>query len=413
MSVPTLPVAKRAAAEAARGGNSARERFTAFLADEASEQVVKQCVLEMALPNSSVHRGNIGRVISHLQSVRSPTALMVDVSGSELPVTEIHKLAEVCEPGVSVVVVGDRNDVGLYRNLIRAGVSDYIVKPLTRSLVQNVLSAQLDTGTAAGAAAAAAGFSHQKLGSVVAVLGTRGGVGTTTVATNLAWYLANNETRRVALVDLDIFFGDAALALNVKVGGGLREVLENPTRIDELYLERTLVLTGKRLYVLAAEERLDIPVKFDPEALPALFDPLRKQYHYIVVDMPRHSGSFIQQVMDAAAVRMIVIDQTAHSIRDTVRLRRFFDAPQANQRNILVLNRAGELGKNDISTKMMTDTIGMPIDVTIPYHPKSIIAAANAGTAVTEAKGPVTTAIQDLASELIGRRETKRRRWFG
>ena len=412
MSAPTLPAAKLAAAEVARGGGSARERFTAFLTDDASEQVVKQCVLEMALPNSSVHRGNIGRVVNHLQSVRSPTALMVDVSGSELPVTEIHKLAEVCEPGVSVVVVGDRNDVGLYRNLIRAGVSDYIVKPLTRSLVQNVLSAQLDTGVA-GTAAAAAGFSHQKLGSVVAVLGTRGGVGTTTVATNLAWYLANNETRRVALVDLDIFFGDAALALNVKVGGGLREVLENPTRIDELYLERTLVLSGKRLYVLAAEERLDIPVKFDPEALPSLFEPLRKQYHYIVLDVPRYSGSLIQQVMEAAAIRIIVADQTAHSIRDTVRLRRFFDAPQANQRNIIVLNRSGELGKNDISAKMMTDTIGMPIDVTIPYHPKSIIAAANAGTAVTEAKGPVTTGIQDLASELIGRRETKRRRWFG
>jgi pilus assembly protein CpaE len=410
MSSPTLPVAKRAALEAPRGGNNARERFTAFLADEASEQVVRQCVLELALPNSSVHRGNIGRVVSHLQSVRSPTALMVDVSGSELPVTEIHKLAEVCEPGVSVVVVGDRNDVGLYRNLVRAGVSDYIVKPLTRSLVQNVLSAQLDTG---GPEAAAASFSHQKLGSVVAVLGTRGGVGATTVATNLAWYLANSETRRVALVDLDLFFGDAALALNIKIGGGLREVLENPTRIDELYLERTMVLSGKRLYVLAAEERLDIPVKFDPEALTTLFDPLRKQYHYVVVDMPRQAGGFIQQVMDAAGVRVIVTDQTAHSIRDTVRLRRFFDAPQANQRNIVVLNRAGELGKSDISLKMMTDTIGMPIDVTIPYHPKSIIAAANAGTAVTETKGPVTTAIQDLASELIGRRETKRRRFFG
>jgi pilus assembly protein CpaE len=410
MSMPALPIAKRAAAEGQRGGNSARERLTAFLADEASEQVVRQCVIEMALPNSSVHRGNIGRVVSYLQSVRSPTALMVDVSGSELPVTEIHKLAEVCEPGVSVVVVGDRNDVGLYRNLIRAGVSDYIVKPLTRSLVQNVLSAQLDAGTPS---ANAATFSHQKLGSVVAVIGTRGGVGTTTVATNLAWYLANNETRRVALVDLDIFFGDAALSLNVKVGGGLREVLENPTRIDELYLERTMVLSGKRLYVLAAEERLDIPVKIDPEALPTLFDPLRKQYHYIVVDVPRQSGSFIQQVMDGAGIRVIVTDQTAHSIRDTVRLRRFFDAPQANQRNIVVLNRAGELGKNDISTKMMTETISMPIDVTIPYHPKSIIAAANAGVAVAGTKGPVTTAIQDLASELIGRRETKRRRLFG
>jgi pilus assembly protein CpaE len=410
MSMPTLPIAKRGAAEAQRGGSAARERFTAFLADEASEQVVRQCVLEMALPNSSVHRGNIGRVITHLQTVRSPTALMVDVSGSELPVTEIHKLAEVCEPGVSVVVVGDRNDVGLYRNLIRAGVSDYIVKPLTRSLVQNVLSAQLEAG---GSSPAAATFAHQKLGSVVAVLGTRGGVGATTIATNLAWYLANNETRRVALVDLDIFFGDCALTLNVKIAGGLREVLENPTRIDELYLERAMVPSGKRLYVLAAEERLDIAVKFDAEALTTLFDPLRKQYHYVVVDVPRQSGSLIQQVTEAAGVRVIVTDQTAHSIRDTVRLRRFFDAPQANQRNIVVLNRGGELGKADITAKMMTDTIGMPIDVTIPYHPKSIISAANAGTAVAATKGPVTTAIQDLASELIGRRETKRRRLFG
>ena len=258
-----LPSARYAAGEPAA---SARERFTAFLADEASEQVVRQCVLEMALPNSSVHRGNMAKVISHLQSVRSPTALMVDVSGSELPVTEIHKLAEVCEPGVSVVVVGDRNDVGLYRNLTRAGVSDYVVKPLTRSLVQNVLTAQLEGSGAATAPGTApgTGFSHQKLGSVVACFGTRGGVGTTTVAANLAWFLANTETRRVALVDLDLYYGDVALMLNVKIAGGLREVLENPARLDELYLERAMVLSGKRLYVLAAEERLDVPVKIDP-----------------------------------------------------------------------------------------------------------------------------------------------------
>jgi pilus assembly protein CpaE len=409
MSMPVLPTAKRA--DPARGATASRERFTAFLADEASEQVVRQCVLEMALPNSSVHRGNIARVVTFLQSVRSPNALMVDVSGSELPVTEIHKLAEVCEPGVSVVVVGDRNDVGLYRNLIRAGVTDYIVKPLTRSLVQNVLTQQLEGGSAA--APQPGGFSSQKLGSVVAVLGTRGGVGTTTIATNLAWFLANNETRRIALVDLDLYFGDCALALNVKAVGGLREVLENPARIDELYLERTMVMTGKRLYVLAAEERLDIAVKIDPEALGTLFEPLRKQYHYIVVDVPRQTGDFIQQVMDAASVRIIVTDQTAHSIRDTVRMRRFFDVPQTNQRNILVLNRVGELGKADIKPKTMSDTIGLPIDVTIPYHPKSIIAASNAGSPVVAAKGPVTMAIHDLANELIGRREVKRRRLFG
>lgn len=404
-----LPFAALSPAEPARS-NVTRERFTAFLADEASEQVVRQSVQEMALPNSSVHRGNMARVITYLQGVRSPNALMVDVSGSELPVTEIHKLAEVCEPGVSVVVVGDRNDVGLYRNLIRAGVGDYIVKPLTKSLVQNVLTQQLEGNVIT------AGLASQKLGSVVGVVGSRGGVGTTTIATNLAWFLANNETRRVALLDLDVHYGDCALMLNLKVAGGLREVLENPSRVDELYLERAMVLSGKRLYVLAAEERLDVAVRIDPGALPALFEPLRKQYHYVVVDLPRWSIDLIQQVMDAASIRVIVADQTAHSIRDAVRLRRFYDAPQANQRNIIVVNRVGEQGKGDINLKLLADTLGLPVDVTVPYHPKSIIAAANAGNAVVAEKGPVATAIEDLANELIGRREAKRqgiRRLFG
>jgi pilus assembly protein CpaE len=407
----SLPFAKHSPAEPARGSGVTRERFTAFLADEASEQVVRQSVQEMALPNSSVHRGNMAKVIAYLQSVRSPNALMVDVSGSELPVTEIHKLAEVCEPGVSVVVIGDRNDVGLYRNLIRAGVGDYIVKPLTKSLVQNILTQQLE-----GNVIAAGGLASQKLGSVVGVVGSRGGVGTTTIATNLAWFLANNETRRVALLDLDIHYGDCALMLNLKIVGGLREVLENPSRIDELYLERAMVMSGKRLYVLAAEERLDIAVRIDPGALPALFEPLRKQYHYVVVDVPRYSIELIQQVMDAAGIRVIVADQTAHSIRDAVRLRRFYDAPQANQRNIIVVNRVGEQGKGDINLKLLADTLGLPVDVTVPYHPKSIIAAANAGNAVVAEKGPVASAIEELANEMIGRREAKRqgiRRLFG
>ena len=408
-----MPSARYSPAEPARSGGVTRERFTAFLADEASEQVVRQSIQEMALPNSSVHRGNMAKVIAHLQSVRSPNALMVDVSGSELPVTEIHKLAEVCEPGVSVVVVGDRNDVGLYRNLIRAGVGDYIVKPLTKSLVQNVLTQQLEGNVIS---VGAGGLASQKLGSVVGVLGSRGGVGTTTIATNLAWFLANNETRRVALLDLDVHYGDCALMLNLKIVGGLREVLENPSRIDELYLERAMVMSGKRLYVLAAEERLDVAVRIDPGALPALFEPLRKQYHYVVVDVPHYSAELIQQVMDAASIRVVVADQTAHSIRDAVRLRRFYDAPQPSQRNIIVVNRVGELGKGDINLKLLADTLGLPVDVTVPYHPKSIIAAANAGNAVVAEKGPVTSAIEEIANEMIGRREVKRqgiRRLFG
>jgi len=383
-----------------RSGTSGRERFTAFLADDASEKVVRQCVTDLALPFSSVHRGGIARAITHLSTERTPTVLMVDVSGVELPVSEMHHLAEVCEPGVSVIVVGDRNDVGLYRDLTQAGVSDYVVKPLTRALVQAAIQPLLGTGAAQQAPSPLS----QKLGRVVTVVGTRGGVGATTIASNLAWHLANNESRRVALVDLDLHYGDAALMLDVKVGGGLREVLENPQRVDELFLDRAMTRSGERLYLLAGEEKLDLPLRLDSNAVEPLVGLLRKQFHYVIVDAPRGHEVFLRQVLEAAGVRLLVSDQTARSVRDTLRLRQFLDSPQPGQRNMLVVNRVGEQGKGGIESKDLAATIGMAVDVSVPFHPKSAVAAANAGLPVVGSKGPISSAIVEIAEELSGRR---------
>jgi pilus assembly protein CpaE len=393
-------VEAKAPVETSRLSSAGRERFTAFLSDESSEKVVRQCVTDLALPFSSVHRGGIARAISHLSTDRSPTVLMVDVSGVELPVSEMHHLAEVCEPGVAVIVVGDRNDVGLYRDLMQAGVSDYIVKPLTRALVQAAVQPLLDSGSTPSAAAPLS----QKLGRVVSVVGARGGVGGTTVAANLAWYLANTESRRVALVDLDLHYGDAALMLDVKIGGGLREVLENPQRVDELFLDRAMTRSGERLYVLAGEEKLDLPLRLDPNAVEPLIGLLRKQFHYVIIDAPRQHEVFLRQVLDASGVRIIVADQTARSVRDTLRLRQFLDSPQPGQRNVLVVNRVGEQGKSGIEIKDLSATIGLAVDVTIPFDPKSALSAANAGLPVVGSKGRLTTAIIEIAEELSGRR---------
>jgi pilus assembly protein CpaE len=392
--------------ESAQGTGKGRERFTAFLSDAQSEQTVQQCVTEMGLSFSSVHSGGIAAAHAHLEKSRSPMALMVDISNTELPANEVHRLAEVCEPGVAVVVVGNRNDVGLYRDLIRAGVSDYIVKPLTRSLVQSAIDSVLGPG-GSGATPLS-----QKTGRVVTVLGARGGVGATTVASNLAWFLANKESRRVCLVDLDIAYGDCALTLDIKLdGGGLREALENPLRIDDLFLDRAMVRSGDRLFLLSSEEKLDVPRRLDPGALGPLFDVLRKQFHYVIVDIPRGDGEFLQQMLDLSSTRIIVIDQTAHAIRDMLRLRSFLDAPQPGQRNLVVLNRLGESGKRDIDLGTLSNTIGMPVDATVPYHPKSVIAAGNAGRPIAGEKGPISGAIAHIAGELSGRHATRRRSW--
>ena len=158
---------------------------------------------------------------------------MVDLSDSELPLSDINSLADVCEPGVTVVAFGQRNDCGLFRDLLQHGVADYLVKPITPALLQKaILSASEQSGVVK---------SSHKLGKLVAVTGTRGGVGSTTVATSVAWLIAHERRRRVALVDLDLQFGTVALSLDLEPSHGLREALENPNRIDGLFMDRVLV----------------------------------------------------------------------------------------------------------------------------------------------------------------------------
>lgn len=377
-------------------GASGREHFTAFLVDEGSERVVRQCLHDLVVPFTSVHRGGISKAIEHLATARSPQVLLVDLTGVELPATEIHRLSEVCEPHTMVVAIGERNDVGLYRDLVQAGVIDYLVKPMTRTLLHNVLQPMFQGPTEAPSAL------QQKVGKVVAVLGARGGVGTTTIATNLAWYLSHRRSSRVALVDLDLVHGDGALLLDIKPAGGVREVLENPQRIDHLFLDRVMTRFGDRLFVLAAEERMDQRVIIAPKALDTLLPLLRQQFHYVILDLPRTEIELRATAMEQAHMRILVTDQTIRSIRDTHRFRPLFESPKAGQRNLLVVNRVGEQGSGAIEIPAIGKAAGMSVDGRVPYHPRSVLAAANAGKIAALEAGPFASAIEALAGEITG-----------
>ena len=144
---------------------------------------------------------------------RSPRLLVVDLTGVELPLSALNELAEVCEPGVTVITVGDRNDVGLFRDLVNNGVSDYLVKPITPPLLHKSLLNVLESTSRER--------QNDRRGRLVAIAGARGGVGATLLATGIAWSIAHRRRRRVALVDLDLQYGTVALALDLEPAPGL------------------------------------------------------------------------------------------------------------------------------------------------------------------------------------------------
>ena len=193
----------------------------AFVADAETEVYLRECLSDLASRISRSCAGVSSEPLSHLGEKRSPKILIVDISDVDMPVSQVHQLAEVCEPGVTVIAIGKRNEIGLYRDLMQAGVSDYIVKPVTAALLAQALSPEADRRREPPR-------SVEKLGKMVAVVGARGGVGTTTLAVNLAWYLADRQSRRVALVDLDLQNGDCALALNLKPTAGLARGAHQP-----------------------------------------------------------------------------------------------------------------------------------------------------------------------------------------
>lgn len=375
----------------------------AFVADADSERVVQECFAAQSLAEGVVMRGGIATAIQRLGAERSPNVLIVDLSGVEMPVSQVDILADVCEPGVTVIAIGDRHEIGLYRDLLRAGVADYMVKPLTPQLVAKSLQLSANPEPA--------GQISQKLGKMVAFIGARGGAGTTTLAANLAWHLADRQNRRVVLVDLDLQNGDCALALNLKPAAGLRDALDNPVRVDATLLERAMMSRGERLFVLSSEEPLSDEIRFGADAVEAIVSVLRPQFHYLIVDVPRVASHAYRRALEIADLRVIVADQTLRSVRDAIRLRTLLGDGDSEHHNLLVVNRGGEGGRDSVTLREIGDVVGLPPKCVIPYQPKIFARAAIDGQLPAARRGSFGDAIAALAGELSSRAPKRRRFW--
>lgn len=375
-------------------------QFCAYLEDDDSRAVVEQVVRDLVIPHATVAKGSIRTAIKALGQRRSPKTLLVDVCKCQLPLSDINELAEVCEPGVNVIAIGDRNDVGLFRELLNSGVSDYLVKPITATLVQRALLATADGDSRNRQAS--------RLGRLVATVGARGGVGATMVATSLAWSIANRRRRRVALLDLDLQFGSVALSLDLEPTRGLRETLENAGRIDGLYLERSMVQHSESLFVLSSEEELGEEMPEDPAAVNTLVGELRNKFHYVIVDLPKALTPSASQVLKDATHLITVTDLSLAGMRDTLRLVQFVLQGNAACQVTIVANRVGEYREGEIAVSEFEKAIGRKVDIKIAFDPKSVTSAMNIGKPVCSQSKNVGQSIELVIDTISGAVHTQK-----
>lgn len=369
--------------------------LVAFVSDAQTEDTIRHLIEGQSIAPAVVRRGNCRDAVTYLKRSASPRMIIIDVSGSEMPLSEMDEAVSICGPNVIIIAIGEENDIGLYRDLMVLGVADYIVKPVTTEVFRRVISIQ--TGGSPGRPQR-----RQRTGKVICVTGARGGVGATTFATNLGWVLSNDAGRRTAIVDLDLQCGAITLLLGLRHSPGFVEALRNPHRVDDLFLDRVMVKKSDKLMVLSAEEPLEEDADFDPAALDAVLRNLRQRFHYVVMDLPRRPGILYRQVLERAEVQIIVASPTLASLRDAMRISRLIGREDMGQRALLVVNHFSPAGQGDIPRADFEKTIGRRVDYELPYSRLAMV-ADNGGDMLVRQDSAYSGAVNGIITDLLGR----------
>ncbi|MGK2908574.1 MAG: AAA family ATPase [Sphingobium sp.] len=379
-----------------KGAGVARDPFHAFVCDDHSFDVVRSVAIEMGWAPEKVHKGGLRNGVQTLSVSASPQILFVDLSESGDPLNDINGLAEVCEPGTVVIAAGQVNDVRLYRDLVASGIQDYLLKPLNADHVRDTIAQ-----AQAVFMAPRVDISTERPHLSAAIIGTRGGAGASTVATSIAWLLSEKSKRTTALLDLDVHFGTGALAMDLEPGRGLTDAIENPGRIDGLFIERAMVRANDRLAILSAEAPINQPLMTDGGAFHQLMEEFRTAFECSVVDLPRAMLIAHPHLANDANVAIVVTEMTLAAARDSIRILSWLKSHAPQTRIIVAANRV-HAAALEISRKDFEQSIEHKVDVIVPFDARLAAQAAKLGKTLAEvAKGSKTgaglTQLMDLA----------------
>ncbi len=351
---------------------------------------------------TSAEPGGLTAAVAHFSDNQTPDLIVVEVGDdSDKTLREVDELAEVCDPGTKVIVLGNTNDVSFFRGLTRKGVSDYIVTPFTaRQLFDVIESASVDPDS-------------PQLGRTIAFVAARGGAGGSTIAHNTAWTMAQSLQDDVALVDLDITFGTAGLAFNLEMTRGIDSLLAEPERLDDQLLDRYLTAYDDYLKILVSPANLDAQESIVTGSLDTLLQLIRLKVPYVVMDVPHRWAPWTKQILVEADETVICSTLDLASLRDTRNLAERLKAQRGEDTPVrVVLNHVGLSKKTELSPKDFEEAIGEAPALVIAHDPALFGTASNNGQMVGQvnARSKVSQGFRDLAVSLTGRQplETKK-----
>ncbi|MBX3445918.1 MAG: AAA family ATPase [Parvibaculaceae bacterium] len=349
----------------------------------------------LAKAHLAVHMGGIPAAVDQYQQSATPNLIMVETRsmGEEL-FGQLGALAEVCDAGTKVVVIGHMNDVSLYREMMRQGVNEYLVAPLhPLGVIEAISRLYIDPDA-------------PPIGRTIAFIGAKGGTGSSTIAHNIGWCISTGMDEDVIITDLDLPFGTAGLDFNQDPAQGIADALTAPERLDDVLLDRLLVKCSERLSLFAAPAVLDRDFEMDPESCESVLDVVREGVPCVVVDLPHVWAPWTKKVLLAADEIVITATPDLASLRNAKNILDLTRQARPNDNAAhIVLNQVGMPKRPEIPVKDFAEAVGTDATLVLPFNPGLFGTAANNGQMIEELepKGKTAEGFRFLARELCGR----------
>ena len=353
----------------------------------------------MSKAHLKVHMGGIAAAIEFYQTAPTPNLIIVESRSEPKQLLEsLRRLSETCDPDTKVVIIGHYNDVWLYRELIRFGISEYVVAPVSMADIVAVISAIFVDPEA------------EPIGKAIAFIGAKGGVGSSTIAHNAAWAISNLFGSETVVADMDLAFGTANINFDQDPAQGIAEAVFAPERIDEVYLDRLLAQCAEHLSLLAAPSTLERVYDFDAEAFTQIIDVAQRSAPILVLDVPHVWNGWSRSTLIHADEVVITATpelanlRNAKNLIDTLKKLRPNDGPPR-----LIINQCNLPKRPEISPAEFAEPLGLTPMAVIPFDAQLFGNASNNGRMLGEMdkQSPIVQSINEIAHILTGRSEVK------
>ena len=359
-----------------------------FCDNQQTGQVLQAATADrrMARAHVTMQMGGIAAASQLYQTQPTPNVLVVEThSGRDQLMAELAQLSEVCQANTKVVVIGHVNDVLLYRELIKAGISEYIVAPITAVSFIDLIASL---------------FSDPKstpLGRIIAFVGAKGGVGSSTIAHNIAWATSQKQNVDTIITDLDLAFGTASLNFNQDGTGGILEALNQPDRVDTTLVERMMTKLANKLSLLNGPGTVDREFNIESHAVEAILNVVRSSAPLVMVDVPNMWAPWIKNTLLNADEIVITVTPELPSLRNAKNLMDLLRSSRPNDKvPHLIINQVGVPKRPEISTADFAKALGVSPLAVIPHDPATFGLAQGNGQMIFE------VAPKSKAAEILG-----------